>query len=78
VLAQWLWGWARDVHAQAQKPTYKGPYNFLFILTDQERFFRPGELPEGYSLPAHARLAKRGTTFVVTREQWVAAHRPPR
>src|SRR5512134_89559 len=49
--------------APAQK-VYKGPYNFLFILTDQERFFRPGELPEGYSLPAHERLAKRGTTFV--------------
>jgi arylsulfatase len=54
----------RDVHAQAQKPTYEGPYNLLFILTDQERFFRPGELPEGYSLPAHERLAKRGTTFL--------------
>jgi len=46
------------------KPSFKGPYNFLFILTDQERFFRPGELPEGYRLPAHQRLAKRGTTFV--------------
>ena len=22
-----------------------GPYNILFLLTDQERFFRPGELP---------------------------------
>jgi arylsulfatase len=41
-----------------------GPYNILFILTDQERFFRPGELPPGFSLPAHERLAKRGTTFV--------------
>ncbi len=41
-----------------------GPYNILFILTDQERFFRPGELPKGYSLPAHARLMKQGTTFV--------------
>jgi arylsulfatase A-like enzyme len=41
-----------------------GPYNILFILTDQERFFRPGELPAGYSLPAHERLMKRGTTFV--------------
>jgi len=40
------------------------PYNILFILTDQERFFRPGELPAGYSLPAHERLMKRGTTFV--------------
>ena len=41
-----------------------GPYNILFILTDQERFFRPGELPAGFPLPAHERLAKRGTTFV--------------
>jgi arylsulfatase len=41
-----------------------GPYNILFILTDQERFFRPGELPADYSLPAHQRLMKRGTTFV--------------
>ena len=41
-----------------------GPYNILFILTDQERFFRPGELPVGYSLPAHERLQKQGTTFV--------------
>ncbi|HEU4924583.1 MAG TPA: sulfatase-like hydrolase/transferase [Burkholderiales bacterium] len=49
--------------APAQK-VHEGPYNFLFILTDQERFFRPGELPEGYRLPAHERLAQRGTTFV--------------
>ncbi len=41
-----------------------GPYNILFILTDQERFFRPGELPAGFGLPAHERLMKRGTTFV--------------
>jgi len=41
-----------------------GPYNILFILTDQERFFRPGELPVGYSLPAHDRLKRQGTTFV--------------
>lgn len=41
-----------------------GPYNILFILTDQERFFRPGELPEDYHLPAHERLAKHGITFV--------------
>jgi arylsulfatase len=40
------------------------PYNILFILTDQERFFRPGELPVGYSLPAHERLMKQGTSFV--------------
>jgi len=41
-----------------------GPYNILFILTDQERYFRPGELPVAYSLPAHERLMQRGTTFV--------------
>ena len=40
-----------------------GPYNILFILTDQERFFRPGELPGGYRLPAHERLAKNGVVF---------------
>ena len=39
-------------------------YNILFLLTDQERFFRPGELPPGYRLPAHERLLKRGTSFV--------------
>jgi arylsulfatase len=40
-----------------------GPYNILFILTDQERFFRPGELPRDFRLPAHERLAKNGTVF---------------
>jgi arylsulfatase len=41
----------------------EGAYNILFILTDQERYFRPGELPSGYRLPAHERLASRGTVF---------------
>src|SRR5262245_30991676 len=40
-----------------------GPYNILFILTDQERFFRPGELPGDYRLPGHERLAKKGIVF---------------
>jgi len=40
-----------------------GPYNILFILTDQERHFRPHELPRGYRLTAHERLAKRGIVF---------------
>src|SRR5262245_34959861 len=40
-----------------------GPLNVLLLFTDQERFFRPGELPAGYSLPAHERLMKQGTTF---------------
>lgn len=43
--------------------TAGGPYNILFILTDQERHFRPGELPEDYRLPAHERLAMQGTVF---------------
>ena len=39
------------------------PYNIVFILTDQERHFRPGELPADYRLPAHERLAERGIVF---------------
>jgi arylsulfatase A-like enzyme len=45
-------------------PSGDGPYNIVFILTDQERLFRPGELPLGLSLPAHERLARQGTTFL--------------
>jgi arylsulfatase len=41
-----------------------GPYNILFVLVDQHRLFRPGELPVDFELPAQARLAKRGTTFL--------------
>ena len=44
-------------------PPTGGPYNILFILTDQERMFRPGELPADYRLPAHERLIERGTVF---------------
>lgn len=40
-----------------------GNFNILFILTDQERYFRPGELPVGYQLPGHERLMARGTVF---------------
>ncbi|OGU19845.1 MAG: twin-arginine translocation pathway signal protein [Hydrogenophilales bacterium RIFOXYD1_FULL_62_11] len=40
-----------------------GPYNIVFILTDQERHFRPDELPKDYRLPAHERLAKKGVVF---------------
>ncbi|HKY73195.1 MAG TPA: sulfatase-like hydrolase/transferase [Nitrospira sp.] len=58
-------------HSQtrAEKPargagSSRGPYNILFFLTDQERFFRAGELPGDYTLPAHERLMKEGTTFL--------------
>ncbi|MEQ8496324.1 MAG: sulfatase-like hydrolase/transferase, partial [Gammaproteobacteria bacterium] len=40
------------------------PYNILFILVDQARYFRPGELPVGFELPAFERLARMGTSFV--------------
>jgi arylsulfatase len=51
-----------SVGAAARKAS-GGPYNILFILTDQERHFRPHELPPGYRLPAHERLAKQGIVF---------------
>lgn len=44
-------------------PPPREPYNILFILTDQERLFWPGELPTDFRLPAHERLIKRGTLF---------------
>src|SRR5262250_857659 len=47
----------------AAAKTPAGPYNILFILTDQERYFRPGELPRDFRLPAHERLARQGTVF---------------
>jgi arylsulfatase len=50
--------------ASLHGPSGDTPYNILFILTDQERFFRPGELPVGFNLPAHERIAKHGTTFL--------------
>jgi arylsulfatase len=40
-----------------------GPYNILFILTDQERYFDPAEYPRGYALPGRQRLQRRGVTF---------------
>ena len=56
-------GTSASAASTATPPASGGPYNILFILTDQERYFRPGELPAGYALPAHERLAKRGTVF---------------
>jgi arylsulfatase A-like enzyme len=44
-------------------PANPAGYNILFILTDQERLFRPGELPAGFSLPGHERLLRTGTLF---------------
>jgi arylsulfatase len=47
---------------QAQAPA-KGPYNILFILTDQERYFNPAQYPPGYALPGRKRLQRKGLTF---------------
>jgi arylsulfatase len=40
------------------------PFNILFILTDQERYFDPASLPAGYSLPGRERLQREGTSFI--------------
>ena len=54
----------REARAAGSGLPPSGPYNILFLLTDQERFFRPGELPAGFPLPAHERLGREGTSFV--------------
>ena len=41
----------------------QGRYNILMIVTDQERYFRPDELPADYRLPGHEKLVERGITF---------------
>jgi hypothetical protein len=48
----------RQIALNGQTP-HAGRYNILFLLTDQERFFRPGELPAGFRLPGHERLECR-------------------
>jgi arylsulfatase A-like enzyme len=52
-----------DATGGSQARAARGQYNILFILTDQERHFGPGELPHGYRLPAHERLARKGVVF---------------
>ncbi len=47
----------------AAGPAGDGPYNILFILTDQERYFHQTEYPSGYVLPSRERLQRRGMTF---------------
>ncbi|GEA50834.1 hypothetical protein VIN01S_16380 [Vibrio inusitatus NBRC 102082] len=49
--------------AKSNKSTHQGPYNILMIVTDQERYLEKSELPKGYSLPGHDRLAEQGITF---------------
>ena len=39
------------------------PYNILFILTDQERYFSPNSLPKDYNLPGRKRMRQEGVSF---------------
>ncbi|MGI9200582.1 MAG: sulfatase-like hydrolase/transferase [Woeseiaceae bacterium] len=38
-------------------------YNILLIVTDQEQHMMPPQLPAGYRLPAHEKLASQGVVF---------------
>jgi arylsulfatase len=49
--------------AQTTGPAGGAPFNILFILTDQERFFDSTLLPDDYSLPGRERLQREGVTF---------------
>ena len=49
--------------AQTTGPAGGAPFNILFILTDQERYFDPTVLPNDYSLPGRERLQREGVTF---------------
>ena len=44
---------------QSRLPT--GSYNILFILTDQERYFRPGELPRDIGCPRMSGSRRKGS-----------------
>ena len=62
-------GTVKTAKASTNKPKLKGPigpkpYNVLFILTDQERYFDPATLPSGYSLPGRQRMRNEGISFV--------------
>ena len=56
-------GMAAPEGTKAAKSVNRGPYNILFILTDQDRYFDPGSLPLGYTLPGRERMQRRGVTF---------------
>ena len=60
-------GTSGAVHASEKpKPQRKRQgerYNILMIVTDQERYLEPGDLPPGFRMPGHERLWKQGVTF---------------
>ena len=57
---------SEPVQAQSNKVSKQvssSPYNILMIVTDQERHMEASQLPIGFQLPGHERLAKRGVVF---------------
>ena len=54
---------AEDTAKAAASASGGAPFNILFILTDQERYFDPTVLPSDYSLPGRERLQREGVTF---------------
>ena len=54
---------AAQASSQATGPAGGKPFNILFILTDQERYFNPALLPSNYSLPGRERMQREGVTF---------------
>lgn len=48
---------------KAKNSDQEGPYNILMIVTDQEQYIPLENLPSGYRLPGHERLAQNGVTF---------------
>ena len=62
-VAQGATGIASQAVASTTTNTGK-PLNILFILTDQERYFDPASLPDGYTLPGRERLQRQGVSFM--------------
>lgn len=54
---------AAGLNAPLALASQKRRPNILLIVTDQERHMPASELPRGFKLPGHERLAKTGVTF---------------
>lgn len=49
--------------SEVVKSASGGPYNILMIVTDQQQYITANQLPNGFNLPGHERMAKRGVVF---------------
>ncbi len=54
---------AAESSAESSGSAPVGPYNIVFILTDQERYMSKSQLPPGLQLGGRERLQRRGVTF---------------